>query len=154
MNIETNEGLHLYIGILTRDPDFQVVGQKNTHKCQLDIALVRANRDLPSEYVNHIVLWRRWADMAQTFRKGDYVIVVGHYEEREWNGKILRDFAADFAFSPDTLLQLMGIKPSTSGTVSGNVQTLGDQLGGGTSGSRSLPKDIVEYEEIEEDLPF
>lgn len=157
MHIETENGMHLYTGVLTRDPDFQIVGAKNSHKCSLDIAMHRANRDLPTEYVNHIILWRSDADLASMLRKGDAVLITGHYDEREWNGKILRDFVCDLLYSPSLLAQSMGVK-QTAGSVgqadSQPVQTLGDKLSGGTTGKRSFPADVTVYDPIEEDLPF
>lgn len=157
MHIQTEDGMHLYTGVLTRDPDFTTVGQNNTHKCSLDIAKHRMSRDLPSEYINHITLWRADADLASMLRKGDSVLITGHYEEREWQGKVLKDFACDIIYSPSLLAQSMGVKQSAGqvgqrDSFSGPVQTLGDKLGGGTTGTRQLPSDVME--EIEEDLPF
>lgn len=157
MHIESETGMHIYTGVLTRDPDFQIVGAKNSHKCQLDIAEHRANRDLPAEYLNHIILWRSEADLASLLRKGDSVLLVGHFEEREWQGKVLRDFACDLLYSPSLLAQSMGVK-QTNGSVgqasTEPVQTLGDKLGGGTAqAKRNFPADVVE-EEFDMDLPF
>lgn len=159
MHIENADNMHIYTGVLTRDPDFQIVGQKNAHKTQLDIAVHRSNRDLPAEYVNHIVLWRGDADLASMLRKGDTVMIVGHYEEREWNGRILKDFACDLMYSPSLLAQSMGVKQTAgqigqSDNASAPVQTLGEQLSGGTTGKRSLPKDVIEEEDMDFDLPF
>lgn len=158
MRIETEDGNILYSGVLTRDPDFQIVGERNSHKCQLDIALHRANRDLPPEYVNHIILWRSQADLASMLRKGDSVMLIGHYEEREWQGKTLRDFACDLIYSPSLLAQSMGVQQSNGQVAQrgGNepVQTLGDKLGGGSQTKRSLPKDVMVEEDFDMDLPF
>lgn len=161
MHIEHEDGNHLYTGTLTRDPDFQIVGANNTHKCSLDIAVHRANRDLPAEYLNHIILWRSNADLASMLRKGDSVMVIGHFEEREWNGKILRDFACDLLYSPSLLAQSMGVKETNGQVAQGGsnaqpVQTLGDKLGGGTTqAKRTFPADVVEEDtDLEFDLPF
>ncbi len=158
MHIETENGMHLYTGVLTRDPDFQIVGAKNSHRCSLDIAMHKASRDLPSEYVNHITLWRSDADLASMLRKGDSVLITGHFEEREWNGKVLRDFVCDLLYSPSLLAQSMGVK-QTAGSVgqadSQPVQTLGDRLSGGTTqAKRSLPSDVLEETDWDESLPF
>ena len=159
MHIELEDGNHLYTGTLTRDPDFQIVGQNNVHKCNLDIAVHKANRDLPSEYLNHIILWRSNADLASMLRKGDSIMVVGHFEEREWNGKILRDFACDLLYSPSLLAQSMGLKEGNGQIAQrgGNepVQTLGDKLSGGTAqAKRTFPTDVVEEVDAFDDLPF
>ena len=84
----------LVIGNVTKDAEYKLVGEKQSAMCRFGIAADK-DKDDQTVFVN-VVAWRRWAEVTAGLRKGDSVLVAGHIESREYEGKKYYDLVADF----------------------------------------------------------
>ena len=124
----------LVVGKATKDAEYKLVGAKESPVCSFGLN-VGKRQDTTTIFVN-CKAWYKWAEYAKNICKGDDVLVIGHTESREYNGKTYTDLIAEWVE-----IGCAENVPSTSGEVSPS--------------GKPYPK-TVKFEETENEnsLPF
>ena len=81
-------------GKAIKDAEYKRVGSKDSPVVSLSLN-VGKRKDTTTIFVN-VKAWYGLAEYAKNIHKGDYVRVVGHTEEREYNGKTYTDLIAEW----------------------------------------------------------
>ena len=81
-------------GKAIKDAEYKIVGSKGSPVCSFSLN-VGKRKDTTTIFVN-CKAWYGLANYAQNIQKGDNVIVIGHTEEREYNGKTYTDLIAEW----------------------------------------------------------
>jgi len=81
-------------GKAIKDAEYKVVGDKGSPICSFSLN-VGKRKDTTTIFVN-CKAWYALAKYSQDIRKGDTVIVIGHTESREYNGKTYTDLTAEW----------------------------------------------------------
>ena len=84
----------LVVGKATKDAEFKIVGEKQSPVCSFSLN-VGKRQDTTTIFVN-CKAWYGLAEYAKDICKGDTVIVIGHTESREYNGKTYTDLTAEW----------------------------------------------------------
>lgn len=92
---DLGNGLWFATGTLSRDAKFSYVGAKNTPKTSF--SLIAGKRQGTTTIFVDCVCWRNLAMATSIAAKGDSAAVVGHIEEREYNGKVYKDLVCEWA---------------------------------------------------------
>lgn len=100
MQTKLPDGSVMVSGNCAKDPDFRTVGEKNSRKCTVGLAVgKRKNPDDPAATVTiwcNVVAWHDLASLLASARKGDSVFVIGKIKSREYEGKTYTDLEAEF----------------------------------------------------------
>ena len=81
-------------GKAIKDAEYKIVGAKESPVCSFALN-VGKRKDTTTIFVN-CKAWYGLAEYAKSICKGDSVVVIGHTEEREYNGKIYTDLTAEW----------------------------------------------------------
>ena len=81
-------------GKAIKDAEFKIVGEKQSPVCSFSLN-VGKRKDTTTIFVN-CKAWYGLANYSKYIQKGDSVIVIGHTEEREYNGKTYTDLIAEW----------------------------------------------------------
>lgn len=84
----------LVSGKAIKDAEYKIVGAKESPICSFGLN-VGKRQDTTTIFVN-CKAWYGLAEYAKNICKGDTVIVIGHTESREYNGKTYTDLTADW----------------------------------------------------------
>lgn len=92
-------GEFMVVGPLPRDAELKQVGQNNSSKTSFSVKA--SEKTLPdgkkeANWTN-CVAWHDMARICADFKKGDFVMVVGKIESREYNGKTYKDLVVEYA---------------------------------------------------------
>ena len=101
----------LVVGKAIKDAEYKRVGSKDSPVVSFSLN-VGKRQDTTTIFVN-CKAWYGLAELSKNISKGDTVIVIGHTESREYNGKTYTDLTAEWLniVSADYV-------PSTGGEVS------------------------------------
>ncbi|MFR1565165.1 MAG: single-stranded DNA-binding protein [Christensenellales bacterium] len=138
----------IFIGNLTRDPEFQTTGS-GVSLCRFSIAVNRTyanvNGERETDFIN-IVTWRGLADNCSKYLfKGSKVCVVGSlqnrtYEDKDGNKRYATDIVAED-------VEFISPKNTDGGSYSGS--------GAGAQKVSAPAKKVSELEPVDtDDLPF
>ena len=94
MQVKLTDGSILVCGNCGQDPEFKTVGEKNSRKCTVGLA-VGKRQDESTIWCN-VVAWHDLAEILAQARKRTPVLVVGHLRSREYQGKTYTDLEAEF----------------------------------------------------------
>ena len=84
----------LVVGKAVKDAEYKLVGAKESPICSFGLN-VGKRQDTTTIFVN-CKAWYGMAEYAKNICKGDTVIVIGHTESREYNGKTYTDLTAEW----------------------------------------------------------
>lgn len=94
MQVKLTDGSILVCGNCGQDPEFKTVGEKNSRKCTVGLA-VGKRQDESTIWCN-VVAWHDLAEILAQARKRTPVLVVGRLKSREYQGKTYTDLEAEF----------------------------------------------------------
>lgn len=137
MQCQLSDGSVMAQGICTRDAEFVIRGEKNTHITNFSLA-VGKRPDTTTIFAN-CKAFGKMADLAAGIQKGDSVLVVGKTKSSEYNGKTYTDLLCDWIGFADMGLALQ--HASASG-FSESKPVYGQQA------------ELRDYNADEDDLPF
>lgn len=81
-------------GKAIKDAEYKLVGDKQSPICSFSLN-VGKRKDTTTIFVN-CKAWYALAKYSQDICKGDTVVVIGHTESREYNGKTYTDLTAEW----------------------------------------------------------
>ena len=81
-------------GKAIKEAEYKIVGAKNSPVCSFSLN-VGKRKDTTTIFVN-CKAWYGLANYSKNIQKGDNVIVIGHTEDREYNGKTYTDLVAEW----------------------------------------------------------
>ena len=81
-------------GRAVKDAEYKLVGSKDSPLCSFGLS-VGKRQDTTTIFAN-CKAWYGLAQYAANIQKGDTVIVTGHTESREYNGKTYTDLVAEW----------------------------------------------------------
>lgn len=114
-------------GFVARDAEFREVGDRATPLTKFAVKAFETGTG--QERVTHwcnVVCWRDAAYAAQEIRKGDYVLVAGTLQEREYEGKTYTDLVAEFVSVQGAAKQAQTAAPDAGYILTGDEIDDGD----------------------------
>lgn len=99
MQTKLPDGSVIVAGACGRDAEFKTVGDNNSRKCTVSLAVGKRqapSQDKPVTVWCNVVAWHDLASLLAPARKGDAVFVIGRIKTREYNGKTYTDLEAEF----------------------------------------------------------
>ena len=100
----------IVVGKAIKEPEYKRVGSKDSPVCSFCLN-VGKRKDTTTIFVN-CKAWYKWAEYAKSMEKGDDVIVIGHKEEREYNGKTYTDLVVEWMDFKENVETSAEIAPS------------------------------------------
>lgn len=98
MQTKFKDGTVMVCGSCARDAELQIVGKKSNRLCKVGLAV--GKRPDPDGGENtvwcNVAAWHGLASILSAARKGDPVLVIGHLESRDYEGKTYTDLVAEF----------------------------------------------------------
>ena len=101
MQTRFKDGSVMVCGGCSKDAELQVVGEKQSRKCSVGVAVGKSSTELddqgrPKTIWCNVVAWHGLASILSLARKGDPVMVIGKLKTREYNGKEYTDLEAEY----------------------------------------------------------
>lgn len=100
MQTKFKDGTVMVCGGCARDAELQIVGEKSNRLCKVGLAVGKRpdpeGGEKPATVWCNVVAWHGLASILSAARKGDPVLVIGHLESRDYEGKTYTDLVAEF----------------------------------------------------------
>lgn len=129
----------LVVGKAIKDSEFKYVGTNGTPVTSFSLN-VGKRKDTTTIFVN-CKAWYALAEYSAKIKKGDSVIVIGHTEEREYNGKTYVDLIAEW---------LNVVSDNTEANVAPNGKSMHSAI----QTDNKQTSAFTELDEGDGDLPF
>ena len=99
MQTKFKDGTVMVCGGCARDAELQIVGEKSNRLCKVGLAVGKRpdpeGGEKPATVWCNVVAWHGLASILSAARKGVPVLVIGHLESRDYEGKTYTDLVAD-----------------------------------------------------------
>lgn len=94
MQVKLSDGSIMVCGNCGQDPELKTVGEKNSRKCTVGLAVGKRHDD--STIWCNVVAWHDLAEVLAQAKKRTSVLVVGRLKSREYQGKTYTDLEAEY----------------------------------------------------------